>query len=657
MKHHLPRLLISLLAISVILASLASIRTVYAQPPEIPRNQAVYYNAAFSPMKGFNILAPGMQHPLGVYEPLFVFDSIHFDLIPWLAKSYEWVDDYTLVVKLRAEPKWQDGEPLTSEDVKYTFELGKRHPEIAFSLIKNIWTYVESIETPDERTVIFHMKKDNPNKLVMRQILTQTPILPKHVWTKIEQQYSDLTEFTNQNPLGSGPYHVIYFSEDKIIFERYEDWWGNSIFGKPAAKYLVGLNVRNNQFCNSLVAKGDLDWSQCFQPKVWELRPNVITWFDHEPWLMPTPDRTGGFMVNLRHYPLNITEFRHAIAWAIDAEEISRKAFSHYAVPIDPSFIRKDSPLRKFVNETAVKQWGFTYDPNKAKQLLDELGFKDTDGDGWRNAPNGPNLEFTVVVVDGWTDWQMACEIFKENMKAIGIKVNVEAMDYPSWADRVRRGDFDFHPAQYDAWDPTGVWGFYRTVFDSRVPNWPMVEGKSSGYKNPEVDKLLDEIGKTPMSDEEKLKQLYGRLIAIIAKDMPLIPVWSWGGIGIYSVRYWVGWPTEDNPYSPAEPGWFAENLLVLINIRPKGGAAPTTPTAPAKVEVPPELEELPSKFAELSNTVSQLSSAVSALSEDISSLSSQLATISGTLSTVIAIQGLTIILLIVVLVLVLRKK
>jgi len=620
----------------------------------MPREETLYHNAYFAPMTHLNPLAPSPPSNPGVYEPLFVFDSINFDLIPWIAESYEWTDELTLKLTLRAEPKWWDNKSVTSEDVKYTFELGKRRPEVAWATLKTVWVYVDSIDVPNDRTVIFHLKPENPCKLIMREILTTSPVLCKDFWSGIEEEYEDLTEFNGIEVVSSGPYKVIFFSADKFIRERVEDWWGNAIFGKPAPKYVVGLNVRNNPFCNSLVAKGDIDWSQCFMPEVWELRPTVITWYDREPWLMPTPDRTGGYECNVNRYPLSLWEFRHAIAYAIDVKEVSRKAFSHYAVLVDPSFIREDSPLRKFVNESAVKEYGFIYDLEEAKRRLDNLKFIDRNGDGVRETPNGTKLEFEIVVVDGWTDWEMACAILKDNMKDVGITIHIRAMDYPSWADRVRRRDFDFKPVQMDAWGPTGVWGFYRVLYDTRVPEWPMTEGKCSGYFNPEVEELIDEIGATPLTDETKLKELYGRLHAIIAKDMPAIPVWSWGGIGIYSTKYWVGWPTKDNPYSPAEPGWNFENLLTLINIK-SAGAPGVVP--PVEVPLPPEVAELPERFVTLENAVKEVGNEISAARSDMTELSRELAGLSSTLTTIMAIQTATLIALAIVSVILVRKR
>jgi peptide/nickel transport system substrate-binding protein len=640
-------LLVYLLTTVIILNLVGLIPSAFSAPQELPRTETLYYNAIFSPITHVNFLATGGPDLPGLFEPLFVFDSLNFKLIPWIAESYEW-KNLSLIVKLRAEAAWWDGTPITSEDVKYTFELGKKHPEITVASLENIWVYVSSIETPDAKTVVFNLRPDNPVKLVMNSILTTSPILCEKFWSQIEKQYSDLTEFKGLGILSSGPYNVTYFDSDKVILQRVDSWWGASIFGRPAPKYLVGLNVRSNEFGNSLLMKGDLDWSQIFMPEVWKLRPDVVTWYSHEPWLMPTPDRTGGFEVNLNHYPLNLPEFRHAIAFAIDVSEISTKAFSHYAVPIDPSFVREDSPFRKYVNESAVKDYGFTYNVDEAKRRLDALNFIDRDGDGVRETPNGTKLSFTIVVVDGWTDWQMACAVFKENMKAIGINIEVRAMDEPSWEDAIIRGAFDFKPAQYDAWTATGVWDFYRTVLDSRIPEWPMLEGKCSRYKNPEAEKLIDEIGAT--TDEGELKELWGKLTMIMARDMPIIPAWSWGGIGIYNTKYWVGWPTEDNPYPPAEPGWYYENLLTLIHVRPSG-------TAPVTVSVPPELTELPEKFTELETSVINLSNRVNAIGSSVQSLSSEISSLSTTLMIILGVQIITLIVAIVALIRAGRKE
>jgi len=574
------RLLLILLSTVLILPVITTM-SISAQAPKIVREQTVIYNMWVVPHH-FNPLAPSCPPIMGVvYEYLFLFDDVNLKLIPWIAESAKWVDDLTLEVKIRKGVYWQDGEPLTAKDVKYTYELGKRHPEIIISEPKVIWIYVNDIELVDDYTLRFHLKPENPCKLVLRSLL-HCIVLPEHIWSKIEEQYEDLTEYKNLNPVGSGPYKIVYYDDTKYIGERWDDWWGAKIpptpenpwLGRlPEPKYVIGLRVTSNEECSRLLIAGDMDYSQCFYPRVWEhFDEGIITWFKHPPFLGPTPKRTGGFFFNLKHYPINQTVIRRALAYAIDYEAICERAFSMYARPLDITCILPDSPLAFLRNETLVEQFPLKYDPEYAKKLLDDAGIIDRDGDGIREMPDGTKLIFKAEVPEGWTDWQIALEMLATYAEKIGIKIELKFPDPTTWEEDIRAGDFDITNWQGSAWTITGVYDFYRATLDSRVPQWPMIEGKITRYENEEVWQIIDEIGKywDPFDPtvRDKLKALYGKLQYILARDLPFIPVWAWDNPCSYNTKYWVGWPTEESPGPRVNVAGEPECEIVLLMIR-----------------------------------------------------------------------------------------
>jgi len=579
----------SLLLLLAILVSLALPLPAVAQPPTVKREQTVIHNAWPVPTH-FNPLAPGAGQALHhTYEWLFLFDDVNLKLIPWLAESAKWIDELTLEVKIRKEAHWQDGEPLTAEDVKYTFELGKKYPGIALAEPRVIWVYIDSIEMVDDYTLRFHLKPENPAKLALKSLL-HCMILPKHIWEKIEKEYEDITEFKNIYPVGSGPYKVVYHDDTKIISERYDDWWGkdvppsseNPYLGKlPEPKWLISLRVTCNEECARLLIAGDMDASQCFYPRVWEhFDEGIVTWFKSPPFLGPTPKRTGGYVFNLERYPINDSTVRKAIAFALDRTTIAERAFSMYATTVDITCIKPDSPLAFLRSDEAIAMLDLKYDPDYAKKLLDEANIIDRDGDGVREMPDGTPLVFKASVPEGWTDWMIALEMLASYLKDIGIKVETVYPDVASWKELIRAGDFDITNWQGSAWTATGVWDFYRNILDSRTPQYPMITGKSSRYNNTEVWSIIDEIAKywDPFDPDVKddLKKLYGELQKILARDLPMIPVWAWDNPISYQTKYWVGWPSEENPGPRVNVNGEPEFLIVLQMIRSATAPAPT---------------------------------------------------------------------------------
>jgi len=557
-----------------------------AQPPRIPREETVIFNMWLVP-KTFNPLAPSAISLAGItYEYLFYFDDVHLKLIPWIAESAKWINDLTLEVKIRKGIYWQDGKPLTARDVLYTYELGRRHPEIALTEPRAIWAYVNRIELVDNYTLRFYLKPENPAKLAMKSLL-HCMVLPEHIWSAIEKKYKDLTEFPNLKPIGSGPYKLIYYDDTRFICERWDNWWGvklsptpdNPCLGRlPAPKYLIGLRVTSNEECSRLLIAGDMDYSQCFYPRVWEhFKEGIVTWFKHVPYLGPTPKRTGGFFFNLKHYPINQTVVRLALAYAIDYDAICERAFSKYARHVDITCILPGTPLEIFRNEEVAKRYAFRYDPEYAKKLLDQAGITDRDGDGIREMPDGTKLIFKAEVPEGWTDWQVALTMLSSYAAKIGIRIDIKFPDPATWMEDIRAGAFDITNWQGSAWTITGVWDFYRATLDYRVPQWPLVEGKVSRYKNYEVCRILDEIAtywnQFDPAVRDKLKKLYGKLQEILAKELPFIPVWAWDNPCSYQTKYWVGWPTEKNPGPRVNVDSEPERIIVLFMIKPSGKA------------------------------------------------------------------------------------
>ena len=554
--------------------SLPSLHTAYAQtqPAQVPREEALYLESWEDPT-GFNPYNPEGSAPsfLPFVEPLFVFDGWHFKNVPWLAESSQWVDSLTLRVKLRDGTMWNDGQKLTADDVEYTFSLPSRRTELT-GVAQDLWTYLDKITVIDSKTLDFVLKATQPNKYILMQTLSNVYIIPKHVWSTAETQYKVLTEFTNlENPVGSGPYKLMYasVSEHRTVWVRDENYWGKSSLGLPQPKYLVNIVSSSNEVANMMLEKGEIDWSENFMPNMWELWETKHldrgSWGTQTPYYMPVPYMTGMIYFNYLKIGkgdfLGNSEVRRAMAFAINWNQVCDMAFSKLTTPANPSMLPETVPaVAKYINKTAVQQYGWTYALAKANQMLDSLGYA-KGNDGWRHSPGGAKLgPYELLIVEGWTDWEAAAEVIKENLAPVGIDITVKLVEDTTYFNDIQTGQFTMTFDQPSTWTASSPWYNYYIVYVSRASpaaNAPNpAYGNYGSYKNPRVDELIDEIARTNPEDEKTLVALYGELQSIILKELPYIPGWFYGPFYMYSTTYWTNWPNEQDPYTGGVPYW-----------------------------------------------------------------------------------------------------
>jgi len=588
----------ALLAIALIVLTVMMTVPTHAQTmtTQIPREQALYMESWEDP-SSFNPYDPLVTSFLPYLEPLFIFDAWHFKAVPWLAESSQWVDPLTLRVTLRAGTMWNDGQKLTAADVEYTYSLPTRRSEIT-GVASDLWTYLDKINVVDDRTIEFVLKASNPNKYMLMEALTHEYVLPKHVWSNVETQYNNTLTFTNlDNPVGSGPYKLMYasMSEKRTIWIRDDNYWGKQALGLLQPKYIVNLESSSNEVANMMMEKGDIDWSENFMPNMWDMWQTKHlargSWSTDPPYYMPVPYMTGFVVFNYLKITetnaLSNPEVRRAMAFAIDWNKICDMAFSRLTTPANPSLLPASVPaVAKYTNQTAVQQYGWTFDPSKANKILDELGYA-MGPDGFRHYNNGILLgPYELLIVEGWTDWEAAAEIFKENMAAVGIDITVKLVEDATYYNDIYYGDFTLTFDQPSTWTASSPWYNYYIEFVSRASpaaNKPMpAYGNWGSYNNKRVDELIDEIAKADPNDEATLATLYGDLQAIILKELPYIPGWFYGPFYMYSTTYWTNWPAANNTYSGGVPywdtcrGWYP----MLFGLQSTAPAATTTSAA-----------------------------------------------------------------------------
>lgn len=553
-----------------------------AEQTQLPRGETLYVGGGlWSQPNNFNptVSWAAVTGTIGlIYETLFLYDPLNDELEPWLAESGEWVSDDTYRVVLKTGLTWQDGEPLTADDVKFTFDYAKENQGLSYS---PIWGWLKEVKVVDERTVEFVFSE--PHYEEWKYWLYNIAIIPKHIWQNIDEPQS----FANtENPVGSGMYKLYRTDQMRFILVRNDNWWGIKYYGKPAPKYIVYVIVYSNNLALSMLVKGDLDWSNFFIPGVPDVKSQygIVTWFDDQPYHLSI--NTAFLFLNTQKEPLNNPQFRRALAYAINPKEIAARASQNQVKPADPTGLLIDYPVfKKIYNADAVKNYGFTYDPAKASEILDELGYKDINGDGYRETPDGKPLKFTIEVPYGWTDWMEMTRVISENLQMVGIRVDPKFPDFSKYWEDITKGQFDMAINNFGSQVYATPWQWFNWVFYPDVA--PIGEATYSGnwgrYKNDRVAELLQMINVE--KDENKKIQYYHELQEIFLKDLPYIPLIYNGAWFEASPQYWTNWPTEHNPYALPitwQNYWQMGGIKVLLNIKPVEATTTPSPTSPS---------------------------------------------------------------------------
>ncbi len=499
-----------------------------------------------------------------IYETLFFYDPLKNEYVPWLAEEGKWKDDTHYYLKLRDGIAWTDGEKFSADDVIYTFEIAKENPAITYSVL---WKSLKEIKKLSENEVEFVFSTPKYHEWNFQ--LYQIPIIPKHIWSKVKKE--DLVTTPNKNPVGTGMYKAEGYTDDRMIYVRNDNWWGISKFGKPAPKRIVVLKIYSNNVALGMIMKGELDLSNFFLPGIPAIKKayGIKTWFDGPPYMLS--DNTALLFLNTKKKPMDDARFRRAMAFAINVKPIVERVYERQVKASNPlGFLPVDSWM-KYYDENVVKKYGFSYDPKKAKKLLDEAGYADKDKDGYRDMPDGGKIALTIIVPFGWTDWMESIKSIAADLRKVGLNVEAKFPDYGKYSEDMYSAGFDIILNNFGSNVSSTPWTYFNWVCNSQIENEKAYGGNWGRYKNKKLFDLIDKFNQTKPETPES-KKIASQIEEIMLKEMPAIPLWYNGMWFQASTRYWKGYPDEKNPYAwPSTWGgrWQIGGLRIPLHIKP----------------------------------------------------------------------------------------
>lgn len=459
-----------------------------------------------------------------IYNQLFVLTR-EYDVVPDLAYAWDASPDAkNWTFYLYPNATWHDGVPVTSHDVKFTFEAINYSKGVSYGRIKA--NNIESIECPDNHTVVFHLKTGYSPFLTMVSWYG-TWIMPAHIWEPIcnpNGDWSVVGDWLNASipylthPIGSGPFKLVeWMRGEHITLEPFYDYHkGRPYLSKVVFKIIPDESVALQAF---QAREGDI---LARTPEL-SLIPLINATVDTRVLSYPTASRWYIGM-NLNKTLFQDVRVRFALAYAINRTEINEVACKGWNVPAKYHYT---PAVAWAINESATLP---EYNITEAERLLNEAGY-----------PRDPvtNKRFTITY-DCWTGSteESIGEVIRDQLARVGIEVVLRVSEFNIWEEKVvKQRDYDI--ALCDGFQGPDPANFVLRVGSKEYINF-------AGYNNTEVDQLFDQG--LQETDLEARKEIYYRIQSIVARDLPYIWILEVTGFGIWHTYFHDLW--FESPWS-----------------------------------------------------------------------------------------------------------
>jgi len=647
MKEKLRLVIAAPLMASLLVLSLVSFAApVASQVAEIPRNEIVWASGYWQRPGSWVPCVASWGQAWGtyiMYETLFQWNYWTNKLEGILAEKIEWINDTVIEVTLRNGIHWNDGTPITTHDVNYSYYLFGGFDESPND--GQYWQIpgfrervgpMSNFEIVNDRVFRVHIKPEYPHSRTVYYTLTGGAVLivPRRVWEEIEKQYPFVPDFPNdwtsqdfpdEWKVASGPYLPYYWTVDKDIYKRNENWWGNATFGKPVPKYIGSLYFESNYGTNTALDQGRIDWYGGYYPRIWEIpNPYIDVWTHMKPPYFLCQPSSFALVFNYNNYPLCESWLHRALAFAINYKDLSETCASGYLIKPNPTLLCPYYEQQaKLIDNETVATYDFYFNPDKANSTLAEHCYKVGDAwytkdapETWRNQtivdelPDTPGRNvklgpWKIMNVYGWTDTMLEALAMSQSIYDI-LKIVVESdpIEYNTFVTKFQSMDFDMQIQTNVGGTTPWPHSFYVPAITGQPGQWQNYPGYGNWptFTGSEVDNLTAEAD-IVVEGSAREAQIYKRLQEIYASELPAIPFAYSPKWYAFQTKYWTNWPSEDNPYEFPTAPWdigdpgMMEKLIIslkaatpdfVIRVNPTSGLVLQKDSVTATVSINP---------------------------------------------------------------------
>ncbi len=471
---------------------------------------------------------------------LLTKDPRTYEWKPYLAEKWEVSKDgKVFTFWLRKGLTFHDGQPLTAEDVKFSFDA-IFEPKYNAAHKRPYYEGIAKVEVVDPMQVKFYTKE---LYFLNFDIAAGMQILPKHIYSDVEK-----SKKMNKELVGSGPYKIEKFDKgQKIVLKKFEGWIGKDV---PDMKGLYNIDTLTLRFVKDgnvyleMLNKGDIDYDD-LSPEEFVKKTEGGNW--------------GKSVVKIKAENVTGKSYRY-VGWNLEnptfKDKEVRKALAH--------LFNKKEMIAKFRYDLSVPATGPTdvfsdyaspnvkpieFDPKKASEILAKAGWKDSDKDGTLDKTvAGKKVDFKFSLIHSNKEYEKYLTYYKEDLKKAGIEMEVKYLEWNSFLKILDEGKFD---AVSLAWS-TGI------EFDPKQ-QWHSSSAVAGGsnfihYKIPEVDRLIDQA--RAELDRKKRITMLRKVYERIANDAPYIFMFN-EKYSLYAASAKIGRPGDTFKYSVGSDFWW----------------------------------------------------------------------------------------------------
>jgi peptide/nickel transport system substrate-binding protein len=437
--------------------------------------------------------------------------------IPTVENGGVSTDRLTYRYRLRRDARWHDGRALTSADVEFTYRV-LTDPGVNVESREG-WDAIASVETPDEHTVVFHLRETFPD--FVSEIFFDEPVLPRHLLERETGDAFNQSRF-HHAPVGSGPFvfkewksgsHLIltrndrYYGEgpylDEIIFKFIPD--ENALLVRLKTGEIDVYDNADLSFLGQLRALPGVDV---------RLTPTMM--YEHVD-------------LNMESGPLRDKRVRQALSYATDREEIAEVVYDGH---VEPALL-DEHPASVYFSEGAAAR--VTYDPLRARRLLRDAGWVDEDGDGVLEK-DGRALVLTISTTSGRLNRERTEIVLRDQYRRVGVDLRPKNFNPTVFAGSyeeggiLKRGKFDL--ALY-AWlsspEPATKEDLYSL--------WTV---PPDGQNHPRIrnERLTDLLGQGAReTDQRRRVEIYREIADVLVDEVPVIPLFWYTAVDACTSR------------------------------------------------------------------------------------------------------------------------
>lgn len=481
------------------------------------------------------------------FSPNFASMGIYYDLLQQPLARYIWAkqswysilatkwqfdsNNNTFTVQLRQGVKWSDGTSFTSTDVVDTFLLGKLMNWV-------VWSYVDKVEAQGPNTVVFHM--NNPSVVIEEYVLHQN-ILPSSTWGNLANQVAtllktdpnltsskaknltvSLQQFNPKQMVVDGPYQINMskMSSASATLDKNPTAWDA---GTVKFNQIVIWNGETPTITPLVMAK-EVDYATHGFPQASAAQFKKLGLSIASP-----PTHSGpAILFNWKIYPFNLPQVRQAIAYVIDRKQSATAAMGPYYQGVKYEVGFADQQVPQWMPSSAIAKLNpYNYNPAKATQLLQSIGFKKK-GDVWYTDKGKP-MSYELIVPQEYADWLGATQDAATQLTKFGIKTTVRGITFTQEPINIRQGQFQM---AINGWGAGDIFPHFAFVNDIEAMDPPLSQGPGMsmpltqnvpGMGTVDFKDLIVQSGKG--LDAAAMKAAVTKMALAFNKTMPIVPL------------------------------------------------------------------------------------------------------------------------------------